>query len=241
MRAVAINVGANTTAPGFRGPVHPDGTFTFLPIPEEAATAEPVPTYGDLAARLDWEVPAEVHETPVHLDPTFAEYPLCDRYTYGDPHGVKARPLLDLSAGDLVVFYATLSVSAPADWLPPTWGAFLIGQFRLATDPVDGETFAALPPGERAAYAGNAHCKRSTVDARVLLRGDPEGSRLYERVRPLSRPAAGTEPNDILTRLSTDSGRGPWWRRPLRFPAGAAADLRAALASGGGPAWSYQA
>ncbi|MEF8856839.1 MAG: hypothetical protein V5A16_05395, partial [Haloplanus sp.] len=42
-RAVAINVGANTTLPGFRGPVRPDGRFAYVPIPEREPTADPVP------------------------------------------------------------------------------------------------------------------------------------------------------------------------------------------------------
>jgi len=42
------------------------------------------------------------------------EYPCCGRYTYGDEHGVKAAPLAELSAGDYVFFYATLSVRSGA-------------------------------------------------------------------------------------------------------------------------------
>ena len=68
-----------------------------------------MPTYADLDLPLS--IPDAVRDTPVHLDPTFAEYACCDGYTYGDPHGVKARPLLDLSAGDRVYFYATLDAS----------------------------------------------------------------------------------------------------------------------------------
>jgi hypothetical protein len=230
--AVAINVGANTNSPGFRGPVHADGRFTFLPIPETEPTAEPVPTYGDLAPTLECTIPEDLLATPVHLDPTFAEYPCCESYTYGDPHGVKARPLLELSAGDRVYFYATLSVATPAAWLPPAWGAFLVGHHTLARDPVSGDAFAALDPAAREAFAGNAHLRRAEMDAAVLLAGDPAASRLYERAVPLSEPAGGTDANQVVTDLSSDSGRGPWWRRPLRFDDGAAAELRAHLADG---------
>lgn len=216
MRAIAINIGANTNEPGFRGPVSPDGSFEYIPIPESEPTTETVPTYGDLAANLETPIPDSLAETPVHLDPEFPEYPYCERYSYGDEHGVKAGPLSELSAGDYVFFYATLTVTAPADWLPPEWGAFLIGQFRLDRDPVV-PTEGATVPDER--FANNAHCKREPMDARVLLAGDPAASRLYDRVRPLSSPAGGTDPNGVVTDLSADSGRGPWWRRPLRFGA----------------------
>lgn len=226
MRAIAINIGANTNEPGFRGPVRPDGRFEYVPIPESEPVAD-APTYGDLAPHLDVAIPERLHDTPVHLDPEFPSYPCGERYTYGDEHGVKAGPLSDLSAGDYVFFYATLSVTAPADWLPPEWGAFVIGHFRLARDPVTGEEYGSLPDAEQAAFANNAHVRRDPVDARVFLLGDSDGSRLYDHCVPLSTPTAGSEANALVTRLSNDSGRGPWWRRPLRFDGAATRRLLA--------------
>jgi len=231
-RAVAINVGANTNEPGFRAPVYPDGRFEYVPIPESEPVAG-APTYGDLDPHVDVSIPADIQETPVHMDPEFPEYPTCERYTYGDEHGVKAGPLSELAAGDYVLFYATLSVRRPGDrptgetdrsdtdpadaWLPQKWGAFVIGHFRLARDPVTGTQYESLSSDERAPFANNAHVRRDPVDARVFLLGDPEDSQLYERCVSLSRPTGGTDPNAVVTGLSSDSGRGPWWRRPLRF------------------------
>jgi hypothetical protein len=231
VNAVAVNVGANTNEPGFRGPVRADGSFAYIPIPESEPTREPVPTYGDLTPHLDAEVPERVHGDPVHLDPEFAGYPCCERYTYGDEHGVKAAPLSALSAGDYCFFYATLSVAEPAEWLPPAWGAFLIGHLRLARDPVTD--YGGLGEEARAAVANNAHVKRETVDARVLLAGEPDGSRLYERAVALSTPEGGTEAGDLVTEYSGDSGRGPWWRRPLRFDADGTDELLARVEDAG--------
>lgn len=228
MRAVAINIGANTNEPGFRGPITPDGSFEYIPIPEAEPTTEAVPTYGDLAPALRTPIPDSLGETPVHLDPEFPEYPYCERYTYGDEHGVKARPLSELSAGDMLLFYATLTVEGEAEWLPPEWGAFIIGHFVLAAEPVTPEE-GAVPAAGREYFENNAHTKRDPPDAAVLIRGDPEQSRLYETAVPLSKPAGGTEANDIVTALSADSGRGPWWRRPLRFDDRATARLRQRL------------
>ena len=216
-RAVAVNIGANTNEPGFRGPISPDGKFTYIPIPESESTKSAVPTYADLNEGLAFDIPESVHDTPVHLDPEFPEYPCGERYTYGDDHAIKAGPLSALSAGDYVFFYATLSVTEPADWLPPEWGAFIIGQFHLASDPVTDKEYEALPSDEQAVFANNAHVKRDPFDARVLLSGDPEESQLYEQAVPLSTTEAGIEANEIVTTLSADSGKGPWWRRPLRF------------------------
>ncbi|RBI61730.1 hypothetical protein DMJ13_13625 [halophilic archaeon] len=218
-RAVALNVAANTNEPGVRGPVYPDGRFEYVPIPESEPTGEPVPTYADLG--LDVDLPDGASERPVHLDPEFAEYPCCERYTYGDPFGVKARPLLDLAAGDYVFFYATLTTSGAdddrRDWVADDWGAYLVGQFRLARDPLDGDAFAALSADERHPFRNNAHVKREAFDAAVLLLGDDDGSALYETAVPLSRPDRGTAANRVVTDLSSDSGKGPWWRRPMTF------------------------
>ena len=228
-RSVAINVGANTNAPGFRGPIYPDGSFEFVPIPEAAPVREPVPTYGDLP--LSIEIPDDLRETPVHFDPEFAEFGPGERYTYGDPYGVKARPLLDLAAGDVVYFYATLGFrgDTPPDWACPEWGAYVIGRFKLARDPIDGDGFEALPSATRAVFANNAHVKRETFDARVLLHGDPEASGLLETAIPLSA-TSGTQPNQLVTDYSSDSGKGPWWRRPLRFDATGTAAIEGRLA-----------
>jgi len=218
MRSIAINIGANTNEPGVRGPLFPDGSFEYVPIPESEPTRERVPTYADLDLRAD--VPADYRETPVHLDPEFPEYPHCERYTYGDEHGVKAGPLSELSAGDYVFFYATLATGTDRpQWAAPDWGAFVIGHFELARDAITGKTYEQLPDHERDPYANNAHVKREQFDARVLLLGDPAGSALYDRAVPLSTREAGSDPNRLVTHHSNDSGKGPWWRRPLRFDA----------------------
>jgi hypothetical protein len=216
MRSVAVNVGANTNEPGFRGPIYADGSFEYVPIPESEPTREgaSVPTYADLD--LETDVGA-VADTPVHLDPTFAGVHGCTAYTYGDPHGVKARPLSELDAGDYVFFYATLSTAeeGAAAWIAPEWGAYVVGHFRLARDPF--EPTGELSEAERSRFEGNAHLKRDPFDARVLLEGDDDESALYGVAVPLSHPTAGVEANRLVTDLSSDSGNGPWWRRPMRF------------------------
>ncbi|MFC7167439.1 hypothetical protein [Halospeciosus flavus] len=232
-RAVAVNVGANTNQPGFRGPVFPDGSFAYVPIPESEPIRDPAaaPTYGDLAPRLPLAIPDDLRETPVHLDPSFADYPRCSSYTYGDPHGVKARPLADLDAGDYVFFYATLSCARRedgsdadasfAEWLTPEWGAYLIGHFRLASDPLVDPVREDVPEH----LHENAHYRRESFDAAVLLDGDPDASRLYDRAVPLSGER-GVDANHVVTEWSADLGKGPWWRRPLRFDRDATASLR---------------
>ena len=260
-RAVAVNVAANTGQPGFRGPVYPDGSFAYVPIPESAATLpraavpvdEPHPTYADLD--LPFAVPADLRETPVHLDPEFPGVHGRDRASYGDPHGVKAGRIAGLEPGDWLFFYATLSLR-PHDWagpgggsgrggaerageglradddLAPDWGAYLFAGIRVdrmlavgdgsdagnGSRAVDRDAAAALAPT-------NAHLKRDPFDARVVVAGGPAASGPFERVVPLSDPEAGADANRLVTALSSDSGTGPWWRRPMAFDSDATATL----------------
>jgi len=230
MRGLAINVGANTNEPGFRAPVDAYGHFDFVPIPEDEPTREDVhvPTYGELDDTLGFDVDvSDVADVPVHLDPEFRDYPFCEGYTYGDPYGAKAGPISELEAGDFLFFYATLDTPSEdrPDWQPPRWGAFLVGHFRLARDPLGPEAFAAAGEPTKAAFANNAHVKRETFDARVLVQGDAWGSELYNAAVPLSARTAGSEANRLVTDLSADSGKGPWWRRPLRFDHDATEEL----------------
>ncbi|WP_049937931.1 Nmad3 family putative nucleotide modification protein [Haloplanus natans] len=225
-RAIAINVGANTTLPGFRGPVTPDGRFAYVPIPEREPTGEAVPTYGDLSFRLPVDT-SDVADRRVHLDPEFAGVHGSTTHTYGDEHGVKAGPLSTLDPGDSLLFYATLSLRgdpAGAPAFPPEWGAYLIGEFRVERA-VTGETYRELDDAARAPFTSNAHLKRAAFDAKVLVAGG-EGSRLLDRAVPLSAPDAGATAGRLVTELSSDSGKGPWWRRVLRYDEGATAELR---------------
>jgi hypothetical protein len=259
-RAVAVNVAANTNQPGFRGPVYPDGSFAYVPIPETAMTLprerfpvdEPLPTYADLD--VPFAVPTDLRDTPVHLDPEFPGVHGRSHATYGDPHGVKAKRIAGLEPGDWLFFYATLSLR-PHGWggpgndgsadstdpppdadLAPDWGAYLFAGIRVerllavgdeagnggaaesADHAVDRDAAAALAPT-------NAHLKRDPFDARVVVAGDPEASGRFERVVPLSTPEAGADANRLVTALSSDSGKGPWWRRPMAFDADATATL----------------
>ncbi len=245
-RAVAVNVAANTNEPGFRGPVYPDGSFAYVPIPESAATltpeqfpiGEPLPTYVDLD--LPFAIPEELHDVPVHLDPEFPGDHGRTAATYGDPYAVKAGPIADLTAGDWLLFYATLTLR-PADWrgpeaggndgeiddalpvdddLAPDWGAYLFAGLRIDRVLADPERPAAAD-----LVSTNAHLKRDPFDARVVVDGDPAASGLFDRVLPLSTPDAGADANQLVTDLSSDSGKGPWWRRPMRFDEAATATV----------------
>lgn len=240
-KTIAINVAANTTLPGFRGPIYPDGSFQYVPIPEREPAAPDVPTYAELGLPddLPFDVSADVQTRQVHFDPEFAGYYGHDRYTYGDEHGVKAGPLSTLHPGDYLLFYATLTTFDPADderlresddsvgWRPPEWGTYVIGEF-VVSDVLTGDEYREATPESRAWAETNAHVRRKTFDASVLVRGTDE-SQLYDRAIPLSTPDGGAEANGLVTDLSNDSGKGPWWRRVLRYDEAETESLRSRL------------
>jgi hypothetical protein len=105
MKSVAINVGANDSTPGGRGPIYSDGSFRFVPITEldESVTE---PTYSDLG--LDDVRPASAHDLVAHFDPEFPEVEYGMDYTYGDRHAPKTTRIAELEEGDVLFFYATL-------------------------------------------------------------------------------------------------------------------------------------
>ena len=194
-RAVAVNVAANTNRPGFRGPVYPDGSFAYVPIPESAATLprerfpvdEPLPTDADLD--LPFRVPVDLRETPVHLDPELPGVHGRDRATYGDPHGVKAGRIAGLGPGDWLLFYATLSlrprgwpgpgetpVEGGVDWdaldpdddLAPEWGAYLFAGIRVETVLAVGTS----APVDNGAAAVDRDAAAALAPTNAHLKGD---------------------------------------------------------------------
>ncbi len=178
-------------------------------------------------------MPSGLQETPVHLDPSFAGHLGCDTHTYGDEHAVKAVPLSKLNAGDFVWFYASLEpVDGGPCWSPPEWGAFIIGQFRLAVDPIDPAKLGSYPDAIVQRCERNAHFRRSNPDAAVVLLGDDDASGLLVPPIPLSTSEVGSKANEIVTELAGDSGRGPWLRRVLRFDEAATKQMRLAIDRG---------
>ena len=67
--AYLVNVGANSQHQA-RARVRPDGSFDFLPIPEDVAGPSPMLRYADIPA-LAQAPPASWLQRSVHCDPDF--------------------------------------------------------------------------------------------------------------------------------------------------------------------------
>lgn len=188
MRSLAIEIGAGPDDPGGAGPVNADGTFTYVPAPEPDPSVTG-PTYEELG--LASVRPSEVRDTVARMNPTFPGVCPGAGYTFAAPPSETAHRLAALEAGDVLVFYTALTYSG--DGLPdleeidPGTSRYLIGQFSLASDPIVIEGEWSIPRTLWEAFDANAIRRRESVDARVLVRGDPVESGLYRRVLPVDR------------------------------------------------------
>jgi hypothetical protein len=164
---------------GGLGPLFPDGTFEYVPIPESETTERPL-FFRDIPARSGGSVtrfvPARHRNGPAHYDPEFKTF------TYGDPTKNKRGQLLRLRSGDILVFYAGLR---PPEQIQGSKlyiiGYLIVRQIHAIT------RLTPWPRPEFERLWGNAHFRRNKGDEDlVVVEGDPARSRLLTRAVPLS-------------------------------------------------------
>lgn len=93
---------------GGLGPLFPDGSFEYVPIPENPKKSSLRSLlYSQISAQsggsVEQFVPKRYRGTLAHYDPEFSTF------TYGDPTKHKRGQLLRLRKQDLLVFYAGLA------------------------------------------------------------------------------------------------------------------------------------
>ena len=223
MKSVAINVGANGSSPGGRGPMYEDGSFRYVPITEAEEHDVSEPTYRELD--LDDVRPASAHDTIAHFDPEFPDFDYGENYTYGDRHPVKTRYLNQLEKGDYLFFYGTFDFKGPRPeeyWINPGWGGYVFGHFALKEDPITIDEYRGLPEEKQKLLRNNAHLRRKTQDDDLIfLIGDEDDSCLYDEPIPLSLPTDGLSGNEkssyFLSRDDVNIRSGFWYRGPLEL------------------------
>jgi hypothetical protein len=171
MAAFLANVGVNASHP-VASPLHADGTFELLPIPEAVPWRPPMV--------LGWRNKA------VHRDPDFTSAPA----TYGDNcrRAGRAFSMRRARRGDLIVFLARL-VDNHA-------GFYLVGCLEIDDVLPD----VAVDPGE-GWWDGNAHVRRARAtgswDRFWVFKGSPK-SKLFDRAAPFAREELTTVLGDRL-------------------------------------------
>src|SRR2546421_10279095 len=108
MKALLVRVGADQSDGGgsWNGPVDSrSGEFAYVAIPEESSCHpglyKPYSALDPFLRSIGYPLPNELADKNMHLDPDFTHL------TYGD-QGERAKQILKLSEGDLIVFYSGL-------------------------------------------------------------------------------------------------------------------------------------
>jgi hypothetical protein len=177
MRVALLRIGIDTGAGGIHGPLFPNGSFEYIPIPDCSHVDNR--TYGNVHGRhgrplVEYFPPgrqAQMVGQSIHFDPEF------ETFTYGDPTPPKAG-LRRLEPGDMLIFYCGLQgwgfESAPA--------LYLMGYFEIAAA---GQASDFAPADLRSLFAMNFHVRHSSVfvaqEQRLVLVKGSAKSRLLNR------------------------------------------------------------
>ena len=166
---------------GGLGPLFPDGTFEYVPIPDNPRkTSSRTLHFSEIESRsgggIDQFVPVKYRGKPAHLDPEF------ETLTYGDPTRNKRLQLLRLAFGDILLFYAGLRPREQRNGSR----LFLIGYFSIENVYAVTAT-ETWPPASLQHLWKNAHLRRNACDpGLVVVQGCPERSGLLKIAVPLS-------------------------------------------------------
>ena len=192
-RIFLANVGANASH-RFAGPIFADGSFEFLPIPENPDLTGPYAvryrdlfSYYDPGRNLTKYVPERLWAHAAHSDPEF------QTFTYGDncDWSPRASALKGMEIGDFLFFLARLerwTGARPAR----TYGFYLVGYLEVETV---ARSVQVHPSEEVMTRIGaNAHVRRGLSDAALwdgfwVFSGSAR-SRRFERAVPVDRRIA---------------------------------------------------
>jgi len=200
-----INVGANASQ-RFCSPLFSDGTFEFLPIPEDRTLPGAYAVrYRDLRSHYDASrslapfVPARLLDWPAHNDPEF------HTFTYGDncETSPRAASLKSVERDDSLLFIARL---CPWDDGRPTHrhGFYFVGFLEVREVLRDVRAKPSQSTLKR--FRNNAHFRRGLSDPALwdrfwVFRGSTRSLR-FARAVHVTRALA--------ERLFTAAAGGPW-------------------------------
>lgn len=182
MQAILLRVGIDKGCGGTLAPIFEDGSFEYIPIPEDDPNSTEFRTYHNTLGRngkpLSDYVPLKIRDEAMHFDPEF------DTFTYGDL-AAKGKFLLKLDKEDLLVFYAGLT---PYENEVYPDGLYLIGYFIV--DEVIN--FNELTDVELERYSdiffNNAHIKRERDSTDLVIVSGSENSQLLKKPVLISAP-----------------------------------------------------
>jgi hypothetical protein len=220
LKVALLRVGVDAGCGGMQGPLFHDGTFEFIPIPDDRMLDSR--TYGNTHGRsgrpfaefFPKRRQQRMADQPMHVDPEF------ETFTYGDPTPPK-KGLRHLTRGDLLIFYAGLE---GFDFQSPP-ALYIIGYFEVELAGLAREfSDAAI----RSNFATNFHVRHQALFEQqkpelVLVKGG-KGSRLLKKAHLLSETMAapGKTPLKKMTAKMREifgdfGGRHSFQRSPTRW------------------------
>jgi hypothetical protein len=180
MQAVLLRVGIDMGSGGINGPLFGDGSFEYIPIPDDQGADSR--TYGNTTGRSGRKLVdffplnrrARMADKPIHFDPEF------ETFTYGDPSRVKAR-LRRLDLGDMLIFYCGLEGHEPENHP----ALYLFGYFEVLTA---GRADEYSPMEIQRYFSQNFHVRHRDVFEKqkhmlVLVKGTEHSRLLNKAVR----------------------------------------------------------
>lgn len=204
-RTYLINVGANASH-RFAGPIFPDGSFEFLPIPEDrdlpvgqGVRYHNLRSFHDPEQDLLRYIPERLWDRTAHADPEW------DTFTYGDNCATspRAASLKRVEPGDRLLFLVRLQ-SWDEDGPTDTHGFYLVGFIHV--DGMLRDVKARPDDGAMALFGRNSHIRRGQSDPGLwdgfcVFSGSSQSRRL-SRAAPLDRAMAD--------RVLTSADGSPW-------------------------------
>ncbi len=192
-----LRVGIDKGSGGALAPIFEDGSFEYIPIPEEDPDSIETRTYSNTKGwrgnPFAYYLPPRIKDSYLHFDPEF------ESFTYGDSTA-KRNYLLKLDEDDLLIFYAGLTPYKNKNYAE---ALYIIGYFTIQgiidfnqLRETEVEKFAQK-------YANNAHIKRAgDFEDLVILVGKEEKSRLlnkailisYRKYDKIGRPYHAVSP-----------------------------------------------
>jgi hypothetical protein len=182
VKIALLRVGVDSVCGGMQGPLFRDGSFEFIPIPDDRMLDGR--TYGNTIGRsgrtfvefFPSRRQTRIAVQPMHVDPEF------ETFSYGDPTPPK-RGLRHLEKGDLLVFYAGLE---GFDFKSPP-ALYIIGYFEVE---VAGLATSLSDSQIRRFFDMNFHVRHRALFEKqkpelVLVKGG-KGSRLLKKAHLLS-------------------------------------------------------
>jgi len=182
MKALLLRVGIDKGCGGALAPIFEDGTFEYIPIPEEDPDTTESRTYLNTESckgqPFAYYLPSRIEDSCMHFDPEF------ETFTYGDPTS-KRGYLLKLDRNDLLVFYVGLTPFMNTNFEE---ALYIIGYFTIDRI-VDFNQIAETETEEFAKkYQNNAHIKRSMdYQDLVIVAGNKQKSRLLDKAILISK------------------------------------------------------